>query len=147
VENIVNMNANEVALRVLAGCLSVIMTFLMFLPMKAAFGNAAADLSGHYSGSMEITSEYGQTTSHPAVAVFRQSGHTLSGSIGFSAIRQTPLRRGRIHGETVSFSIMLDSGMPLEFQLTAKGGSLSGSARAKAKFGAIHAKVNLARDH
>jgi hypothetical protein len=140
------MNANEVTLRVLAGFLSVIMTFLMFLPMKAAFGDAAADLSGHYLGSMEITSEYGRTTSHPAVAVFRQSGNALFGSIGFSATRQVPVRQGRIQGEMVSFSVMLDGGMPLKFQLTATGGSLSGSARARAEFGPIHAKVSLARD-
>jgi hypothetical protein len=87
VEIIVNMNANELSLRVLAGFLSVIMTLLMFLPMKAAFGNAAADLTGRYSGNME-------TTSQPAVAVFRQSGNALSGNIGFSATQRLRCGRG-----------------------------------------------------
>jgi hypothetical protein len=56
------------------------------------------------------------------------------------------VRQGRIQGETASFSIMLDGGIPLKFQLTATGGLLSGIARARAEFGPIHAKVNLARD-
>ena len=139
-------NLHDISLRVLAGFLSAIMTLLMFLPMKAAFGQASPDVSGHYSGSMDITSELGETRTHPAVAVFQQSGRALSGTIGFSMERQAPIQNGRIHGTSISFSVMLDGGVPLEFRLESHAENIQGSAHAKAQLGSIHAKLSLSRD-
>lgn len=141
-----NTSVHDLSFRVLAGFLSVIMTLLMFLPMQAAFGQGTPDVSGHYSGTLEVTSELGDTQSHPAVAVLQQSGAALSGSIGFSSERQAPIQNGRIRGSSLSFSVMLDGGVPLEFRLRSHDKEIQGSAHARAQLGRIHAKLKLSRD-
>ena len=140
------LNAHDLSVRILAGFLSVIMTLLMFLPMKAAFSQNSLDLSGHYSGSMDITSDFGETKSHPAVATFQQTQGALSGSIGFSADRQMPIKHGKVLGSTVMFIVRLSDGSPLEFRLDVQDQKLTGGAHANAGLGRIRAKVALSRD-
>jgi len=63
-------NAHDLSLRILAGFLSIIMTLLMFLPMKAAFGESVPVMSGEHSGRMDDTSELRDTQPHRRARIF-----------------------------------------------------------------------------
>lgn len=108
----------------------------------AAFG---ADVTGKWSGSYEMTRE-GETRSAPAMAVLKQDGTTITGTIGPSETEQFKIKTGGIDGNRIHIEIEPTEGPHLVvLELTLDGDRLTGEAKGETEEGKFTAKLNLNR--
>jgi hypothetical protein len=108
----------------------------------AAFG---ADVTGKWSGTYEMTRE-GETRSAPALAVLKQDGTTITGSIGPNETEQFKIKTGSIEGNKIHLEIEPTEGPHLVvLELTVDGDRLTGEAKGETEEGKFTAKLNLSR--
>ncbi len=104
-----------------------------------------ADVTGKWSGTYEMTRE-GETRSAPAVAVLKQDGTTITGTIGPNETEQFKIKTGSIEGNRIHLEIEPTEGPHLVvLQLTLDGDHLTGDATGETEEGKFTAKLNLNR--
>jgi hypothetical protein len=101
---------------------NVLMTTLA-LPMLAA------DVTGHWSGTMQFPNADGDSSSFPVYFVLTQHGNVVTGTGGPQASDQFPISNGKVDGVKVTFDI--PRGKPLTFLLTLAGDKLKGDVKKK----------------
>jgi hypothetical protein len=83
----------------------VLSLFLLLLPLTAA-----ADVSGKWSGSMDITAPDGTAQSTPVTAEFKQDGKTITGTAGREGDDQLTIEKGLLDGDTLTFEVEAPDG-------------------------------------
>lgn len=101
--------------------------FVCLLLLLGAFGLAAADLSGKWSGSIDVV-EDGQTRTVAVFLILKQDGSKLSGSAGENESDQHPITKGTLDGEKLSLEV--DGGDATYYlDLRVAGDQMTGDAR------------------
>jgi hypothetical protein len=122
------------------------MTRLVCWLLVSALALTAADLSGKWSGSFDITSESGDTKADNAYMDLKETGGVVTGTAGPNAEQQWPLRSGKLDGQKLTFEVRTDDGGVLVFELSFDGDTIRGSCTGTGNGGEkLSAKVNLKR--
>jgi hypothetical protein len=109
---------------------------------------AADDISGRWTGTIEVADTASGTTIHtPVKAEFSQKDTLVSGSIGRTTDEgREAIRNGKVEGKRVSFEVLTpDTTGAMKFSLTAEGDRLEGVMKGAIETGPISGKVLLTR--
>ena len=119
---------------------------LLLCALLSAFALHAAELSGKWSGSFDITNEQGETKADTAYVDLKESGGSVTGTAGPNSEKQWPLRKGKLDGQKLTFEVEMEDGGVLVFELTFDGTSIQGSCTGTGNGGEkMSAKLNLKR--
>ena len=120
------------------------LVLLLWLPL--ALG--AADVSGKWTGSIEVADNAGgSTVNTPVRAEFEQKANLVSGKIGRREDeRAEVIRNGKVDGVKISFEVSSPETMSaMKFNLTLEGDQLQGEMKGTVDSGEIVGKVRLKR--
>ena len=81
----------------------------LFTLLVASFASAA-DVSGKWSGSLEIKTPDGQTQTLPGYAELKQQGTTLTGTVWKDVENKFPIKKGRVEGDKITFEFSAPEG-------------------------------------
>lgn len=102
----------------------------------------AADVTGKWQGSFDITGPNGETKQDHAYMVLKQTGNEVTGTAGPAEDRQWDIRKGKVEANRVTFEVLTD-GPVLQFDLTHEEGRLKGDAKGEKDGETMKAKVDL----
>ena len=106
----------------------------------------ATDVSGKWSGNLQVTTPEGDTETIPLYVELQQKGDEVSGTIGDGADRKSPIQKGKIQGAKLSFEVTSpESGNLVKFDLTVSAARLEGEMKTEADAGPVSGKVSLSR--
>ncbi len=110
---------------------------------------AAGDVSGRWSGSIEVADNAGGSSiTTPVRAEFEQKANLVSGKIGRREDEQAePIRNGKVDGTKVSFEVSsVETTSAMKFNLVLQGDHLEGEMKGTVDSGEIVGKVRLTRE-
>jgi hypothetical protein len=111
-------------------------SILLSLLLAAAWSLSGADLSGKWSGTVDLK-EDGETRTIPVIMVLKHEGNKLTGTAGPEE-EQHPIQNGNVDGDNVTMEV--DSGEAIYYlELKVDGDAISG----KVKQGADGEKMNI----
>jgi len=87
---------------------------------------AAADVSGKWSGSMDMKSPDGNANSTPVYAELKQDGTAITGTAGATGHEALPLEKGTIAGDQITFEVRIPDGGAYSVRLTIAGSQMKG---------------------
>jgi hypothetical protein len=90
----------------------------------------AADLTGKWSGSILFNNPDGGTREGSAFMDLKQNGSELTGTAGPSADEQSPIQKGKVEGDKITFEVQTN-GPLMKFELALVDGHLKGEAKAE----------------
>jgi hypothetical protein len=105
---------------------------------------AAADITGKWSGSFNITTSDGNSKEDSAHVEFTQKGTELTGTAGPNADKQYTILKGKVEGNNVTFELQADETV-IKFNLMLVDGHLKGEANAAKDDKTMKAAVDLQR--
>ena len=112
----------------------------------SVFALQAAELTGKWSGSFDITNSEGETKADTAYMDLKETGGAVTGTAGPNSEKQWSLRKGKLDGQKLTFEVPMDDGGVLAFELTFDGTSIQGTCTGTGDGGEkMSAKVNLKR--
>ena len=120
--------------------------FWLFLFLPLMLG--ASDVSGTWSGSIEVADDAGGSSITTAVrAELRQKANLVSGKIGRREDEHTEtIRNGKAEGTKISFEVSsVETTSAMKFNLVLQGDSLEGVMKGTVDSGEIVGKVRLTR--
>lgn len=118
---------------------------LLWISALCAISAFGADVTGKWSGTYEMNRD-GETRSAPAMAVLKQDGSTVTGTVGPNETQQYNIRIGTIDGNKVHLELEPTEGPHLVvLELTVDGDHLTGEAKGETEEGKFVAKLNLSR--
>ena len=107
---------------------------------------SAAELSGKWTGMVQIKTPDGENMMVPLIAELQQKGQELSGTIGRSADEKKAIENGKVEGTKLSFQVSTsDSANPFKFELAATEAGLEGQMTGRVDQGQITGKVTMKR--
>jgi hypothetical protein len=123
------------------------MTRLFFCLLLSSLALGAAELTGKWSGSFDITNHStGETKSDTAYMDLKEASGVVTGTAGPNEDKQWPLRSGKLDGQKLTFEVATDDDGVLVFELTFDGETIRGSCSGTGGDGEkLSAKVNLKR--
>ena len=102
-------------------------TILLTLLLLVAGALSAADVSGKWSGTVDVK-ENGESRTVSALLVLKQQGNALTGTAGGDENDVHPIRKGTVAGNAVTLEV--DGGDVVFFvELTVDGDQMNGNAR------------------
>ena len=114
------------------------------LPSTLALG--AAELTGKWSGSFDITTPNGETKADTAYMDLKEKAGEVTGTAGPNIEKQWSLRKGKLDREKLTFEVPTDDGGLLVFDLTFDGSAIQGTCAGTGSGGEkMSAKLNLKR--
>jgi len=99
-------------------CKLLMSVFLLLAPLAGS----AADVSGKWTGSMDIKTPDGQAQSMPVRAELKQDGKSVTGTAGREGEEQYPIQKGTIEDKKFTFEVQAPDGN-YEVSLTVVGES------------------------
>lgn len=119
--------------------------FCSFLMLMLTVALNAAEVTGKWSGSFDVTNPEGETKASTAYMDLKEADGVVTGTAGPTSDEQWPLRKGKLDGQKLTFEVETDHGI-IAFELTLDGDSISGTAAGKGAEGEkMSAKVTLKR--
>jgi hypothetical protein len=103
------------------------MTKLLACLLLFGLSLPAAELTGKWSGSFDITKADGDTKSDTAYMDLKEARGTVTGTAGPNTEKQMALRKGKLDGQTLTFEVATEDEGVLVFQLTFDGDVIRGS--------------------
>ena len=110
---------------------------------------AGADISGKWSGSIEVADNSGGSAiTTPVRAVFEQKANLVSGRIGRREDEAAEsIRNGKVEGTKISFEVSsVETTSAMKFKLVLQGDRLEGEMKGTVDSGEIVGKVRLTRE-
>ena len=114
------------------------------IPMLLAASLFAADVTGKWSGSYDVSMTDGQTMKGRVYMVLTQTGSDLTGTVGGDEQSQTPIKNGKIEGDRITFESQTE-GPLMRFDLRLEDEHIRGKASGDMDGGTILAKLDLTR--
>lgn len=122
---------------------TILLTFLL-LGLTAAL--PASDVTGKWTGTVEVKMPDGEVRTYPLHLEVQQSGERITGTIGREPEEKLPLEKAKLEGGKLSFEVVpADAGAPVAFELEISAGRLEGKLKGETDAGPISGKVTLAR--
>jgi hypothetical protein len=112
----------------------------------SALALGAAELTGKWSGSFDITNSNGETEADTAYMSLKQDGGEVTGTAGPNAEKQWTIQKGKLDGQKLTFEVAMEDGGRLVFDLTFDGSSIEGNVKGTGSGGEqMSAKTKLKR--
>lgn len=121
--------------------------FWLLLSLPLLLG--AADISGRWSGSIEVAdTSGGSSITTPVRVEFEQKADLVSGKIGRKEDeRSESIRNGKIEGSKISFEVSSSETLSaMKFSLTLHGDEMAGEMKGTVDSGEIVGKVKLIKE-
>ena len=84
---------------------------LPLLLLLACFAFAAGDVTGKWTGSMDIKMPDGSVAPTPVTAELKQTGATVTGTAGVAGADQFTLEKGALAGNQLTFEVHAPDGV------------------------------------
>lgn len=121
------------------------MTKLLAVLALSAFAALAADATGKWSGSFNVTMD-DQTKEASAYMDLKQDGNKITGTVGPSAENQFPIKAGSIDGNKIHLEVIPEHGPAMvAFELVLDGDRITGNASGEGEGHKMSAKVDVKR--
>jgi len=120
------------------------MRTLLCLVVLAAV-SMAADLTGKWTGSFNISAPSGETHESGIVLNLKQNGPELTGTAGPEEGEQYAIVNGKVDGAKVTFDVKRSEEQILKFELAIEGDRIKGGATMSANGETRTAKVDAGR--
>ncbi len=98
------------------------------LGSKLAGAQVQPSVSGKWVGVLDIVHTDGSIEPGDNYISLEQNGSTVTGTAGESPGRQSPISAGTVTGHTITFQVVVNPQMTVDFNLIVQGDRLSGSA-------------------
>lgn len=118
----------------------------VFVFVLCAFSLCAADLTGRWTGTAEVTDPSGKTKRESIYLQLRQSGEQVTGQIGSIGAQEFDISHGKIEGDRVTFVVQPDGADPWSFRLSLSADSLAGDSTATNTGKEVRGRVALKRE-
>ena|ERR1051325_1665634 len=105
------------------------MRLLLLVTMAALC--LATEITGKWTGTLTINTDYGGQNPGPAMMVLQQEGSKLTGTAGADEGSQLPIHNGKVDNETLTFELEPPSGAVIKFVLKLDGEELKGDMEAQ----------------
>jgi preprotein translocase subunit SecD len=106
---------------------------------------AAADVTGKWSGTFNITRPDGETKEAEALLDLKQNGSEITGSVGPNESERYPIAKGKIEGNKITLESAEGEGPAIKFELVLEGDHIKGDASASREGQTMKAKLDLTR--
>jgi hypothetical protein len=113
----------------------------VFVLLANAFILSASDVTGTWKGT--LTPE--NRDAGPALVILKQTGDTVTGTVGPNESERHEIANGKVTGGTVTFEVPREAGT-MRFALTLEGDTLEGQATRERDGQQQTAKLNLKRE-
>ena len=120
------------------------MKSVLGLILMAACSLAGTDLSGKWTGTYDVSVSDGDTMKGRVFMTLTQNGSDVSGTIGPDEQQQSPIAKGKIDGDRITFESQTE-GPLMRFDLRLVDDHIRGEAVGDLQDTKIRAKINLAR--
>ena len=118
--------------------------FLLLLGL--ALSAAAADVTGKWSGSFNLTGPGGETKDSEALLVLKQTGSEITGTVGPNEDQRFPIAKGKIEGDKITLETAEGDDHPaIKFELVVEGDHIKGDASGSHEGQTMKAKLDLTR--
>ena len=94
---------------------------LLLVALFGAYSLLAADLTGHWSGSVQSKSPDGEDHNEDVLLILKQDGSTITGTAGPNEEEQTAIVKAVLEGDTLRFDVITDEGMAFHVTLKLDG--------------------------
>lgn len=119
---------------------------ILAVMLFAVLNLVAADISGKWSGSFDMTNPAtGETRPGQVHMSLKQEGGKITGTAGPSPEQQWPLT-GTITGTTIAWEVKPEEGAAVKFKLTLDGDRMHGTADLERGEEKRSAKVDVTRE-
>jgi len=95
--------------------------------LLSALALGAAELTGKWSGSFDITNSNGETKADTAYMDLKEQGGAVTGTAGPNTDKQWSIRKGKLDGQMLTFELPTDDGALMVFDLTFDGEAIQGA--------------------
>ncbi|MDR3703279.1 MAG: hypothetical protein P4L56_26770 [Candidatus Sulfopaludibacter sp.] len=117
---------------------------LFIVAALAGLAMADVDVTGKWSGSFNITNQNGETNESTAVLLLKQSGATITGTVGPNEDQQFEIRMGKIEGAKITLEADRD-GQTIKFDLVLAADRITGEANMSHDGETAKAKIDVTR--
>ncbi len=118
---------------------------LLYCLLLSAVALGAAELTGKWSGSFDITNSEGETRPDSAYMDLKNQDGVVTGTAGPNTDKQFTVQKGKLEGQKLTFEVT-QNGAVLMFELTFDGDLIQGTCSGTGENGEkLSAKVNLKR--
>jgi hypothetical protein len=131
------------ALMLLAAVLSTV-SFAQSAPLPD--NTTSQNISGKWSGSLEIHKPDGEVDQTTALLILNQSGDTLTGTVGPNADDQLHIIAGKVSGSDIQLTAEMHDGAQIVFHLHLESDHLKGDLTSDSPDGKITGKLDLTRN-
>jgi hypothetical protein len=123
--------------------MKVFACFLVLLGL--ALSAAAADVTGTWAGSFNMTSSGGETKEGEALLVLKQNGAEITGSVGPNESERHTIAKGKIEGDKITLEAGDGSAITIKFDLVVEGDHIKGDATGSHDGQTMKAKLDVTR--
>jgi hypothetical protein len=106
---------------------------------------AAADFTGRWEGSFDLTPQGGEMQHDSALMIVKQDGGALTGSAGRDDDHLFAVKEGKVIGGEIQFALEEQDGVDVQVRLHLEGDHLVGEATHTTPDGSFTAKIDLVR--
>jgi hypothetical protein len=106
-----------------------------FCLLLSALALGAAELSGKWSGSFDITNSAGETKNDTAYMDLKEQAGAVTGTAGPNSDQQWPVLKGKLDGQKLKFEVQTDDGGVLVLISPLTGIPFAATARVRAAEG------------
>jgi len=117
--------------------------FLLLLGL--ALSAAAADITGNWSGTFNMTRSDGESNEGEALLVLKQNGSEITGSVGPNESERIPIAKGKIEGDKITLETAGGEGPAIKFELVLEGDHIKGDASGSHDGQTMKAKLDVTR--
>ena len=137
-----SINARPAAIMLLAAALSTI-SFAQSTPPAA--NPTPQNITGKWSGSLEIHKPDGDVQQTTAMLILNQSGDTVAGTVGPNEEEQMAIKDGKVVGSEIQLNAETRDGAPIIFHLHLEADHLKGDLTSETPDGKLTGKLDLTR--
>src|SRR5205085_5217281 len=105
---------------------------------------SAADLTGKWSGTYDVTISDGNTMKGRVYMVLTQTGSEVTGTIGPDEQQQSQITKGKVEDDRITFENQTE-GPLMRFELRLENDRIRGEGKGELEGTKIRAKIELAR--
>jgi hypothetical protein len=103
------------------------------------------NITGKWSGSLEIHKPDGEVDQTTALLILNQSGDTVTGTLGPNDEDQMAIKQGKVVGSEIQLNAEMNNGTPISLHLHLEGDHLKGDLTSDSPDGKITGKLDLSR--
>lgn len=104
----------------------------------------AADLTGKWTGTYDVTISDGDSMKGRVYMVLTQSGSAVTGTIGPDEQQQSQITKGKVEDDRITFENQTE-GPLMRFELRVENDHIRGEGKGELEGAQIRAKIELAR--